>query len=43
MRSIGLTKNRIKLLYFYEAILLVLASCILGIFIGIVIGYTMAI
>lgn len=38
---LGLTKIRVKLLYFYEAVILVLASCLLGIIIGILIGYTM--
>jgi ABC-type antimicrobial peptide transport system permease subunit len=38
---LGLTKIRVKLLYFYEAVILVLASCLLGIMIGILIGYTM--
>lgn len=41
MRSIGLTKNRIKLLYFYEAFVLVFVSCLMGVLIGVSIGYTM--
>jgi len=41
MRMLGLTKIRVKLLYFYEAVILVFASCLLGIMIGILIGYTM--
>ncbi len=40
MRSVGLTKNRIKLLYFYEAFVLVFASCLLGILVGCVMGVT---
>jgi putative ABC transport system permease protein len=41
MRAIGFTKIRIKLLFFYEAIILVFSSCFLGMMIGMVIGYTM--
>lgn len=41
LRSIGVTKTRIKCLFFYEAFVLVLSSCTLGIFIGTFIGYTM--
>jgi ABC-type antimicrobial peptide transport system permease subunit len=40
LRSIGYSKNRIRLLYFYEAILLIMASSILGVIIGCVTGYT---
>ncbi len=40
IRSIGLTTIRIKLLYFYEAFLLVVASSSLGILIGMAVGYT---
>jgi ABC-type antimicrobial peptide transport system permease subunit len=43
LRSIGLTKSRIRMLYFYEALLLVLASCMLGICIGVILGYTLTI
>lgn len=42
MRSIGITSQQIKLLYFYEALLLVLSSCLLGVLIGMTVGYTMA-
>ena len=42
MRSIGITTYRIKLLYFYEALILVLSSCLLGVMIGMTVGYTMA-
>lgn len=42
MRAIGFTKGRIKILYFYEALMLVLASCLLGVMIGCIVGYTMA-
>jgi ABC-type antimicrobial peptide transport system permease subunit len=41
LRAIGLKKNKIKLLYFYEAIILIFASCLLGIMIGVTVGYTM--
>jgi ABC-type antimicrobial peptide transport system permease subunit len=40
MRSLGLTSRRISMLYFYEAFMLVFASCILGVAIGFIIGYT---
>lgn len=43
MRSIGITSYRIKLLYFYEALILVLSSCLLGVMIGMTVGYTMAV
>ena len=38
LRSLGFTKWRICLLYFYEALLLVFASCLLGLFIGVLVG-----
>ena len=41
LRAIGFTSLRICILYFYEALLLVLASCLLGIFIGELVGATM--
>jgi len=37
----GFTKYRIKALYFYEALILVVSSCILGIMIGCLVGYTL--
>ena len=37
----GLAKDRIRLLYFYEALILVFASCMLGVFTGMAIGFTM--
>ena len=40
LRSIGITKNRIKLLYFYEALILVFASSCLGVLIGVAVGWT---
>jgi len=41
LRAIGFTSYRIKVLYFYEAALLVLSSCLLGISIGMTVGYSM--
>ena len=41
LRAIGFTKNRVRILYFYEALILVMSSCILGVLIGVVVGYTM--
>lgn len=41
LRSIGFTKYRIATLYFYEAFLVVLAACVIGILIGVIVGFTM--
>merc|ERR1711981_1221525 len=41
LRAMGFTKARIKLLYFYEAFILVMASCLLGVMIGTIVGFTM--
>ena len=41
LRSIGMKKNRMRFLFFYEAAVLVVSACILGIFVGTVVGYTM--
>ena len=41
LRSMGYTSYRISTLYFYEALLLVFASCLLGICIGVLVGLTM--
>lgn len=38
MRAIGLKKVRIMLLFFYEALIVVLSSSILGVLIGITVG-----
>ena len=43
LRAMGVTKNRIRLLFFYEALILVFASCMLGVFVGTSIGFTMTI
>jgi ABC-type antimicrobial peptide transport system permease subunit len=37
----GFTSYRIKLLYAYEAFILVIASCLLGVMIGTIVGFTM--
>ena len=41
LRAIGFTRLRIKVLYFYEAFVLVFSSCLMGILIGVSIGFTM--
>ena len=41
LRAMGFRSVRIKMLYFYEAFTLVLASSLMGVFIGVVVGYTM--
>ena len=41
LRAIGVTRYRITLLYFYEALVLVFAACFLGIMIGMVVAFTM--
>ena len=41
LRSMGVTKIRITLLYFYEALILVFSACFLGINIGVFVAYTM--
>jgi ABC-type antimicrobial peptide transport system permease subunit len=41
LRSMGVTKVRITLLYFYEALILVFSSSFLGIIIGVFVGWTM--
>ena len=41
LRSMGFKKYRITLLYFYEALILVFSACLLGILIGVFVGYTM--
>ena len=41
LRAMGMTKCRIRLLYFYEALILVISSSLLGMFIGCAIGWTM--
>ena len=42
MRAIGFSAWRICLLYFYEAMLLVVTACLLGVFIGLIVGTTMS-
>lgn len=41
LRAMGFTNNRIKMLYFYEAFILVIASSLLGIMIGTTVAFTM--
>ena len=41
LRAMGFTKYRVRALYFYEALVLVLSSCCLGVLIGVIVGYTM--
>lgn len=41
LRTLGLTKCRVSMLYFYESLILVLSSAILGILIGTALGNTM--
>ena len=41
LRAMGFTKYRVRMLYFYESLILVFSSCILGVLIGTVVGYTM--
>lgn len=40
LRSIGITTIRIKMLYFYEAMVLVLSSCLMGVIVGCFVAYT---
>ena len=42
LRSIGVTNLKIRLLFFYEALVLVLSACMLGVVTGVAIGYTMS-
>lgn len=42
LRSIGFTKNRVRILYFYEAFILVFVSCLMGMLIGIMLGLSFA-
>ena len=41
LRAMGMTKGRIRMLFFYEALILVFASCMLGVFVGVAMGFTM--
>lgn len=41
LRAMGFTKTRIKMLYFYEAFILVIASSLLGVMIGCTVAFTM--
>jgi ABC-type antimicrobial peptide transport system permease subunit len=39
LRAMGFKKLRIKMLYFYEALVLITASSLLGLIIGMIVGY----
>lgn len=39
LRSMGVTSIRIKLLYFYEAMVLVISSCTMGVLVGCFVAY----
>ena len=41
LRAMGVTKGRIKALYFYEAMILVFSSSLCGILIGVCVGWSM--
>ena len=41
LRSMGFTRMRINLLYFYEALIVVFAACMMGILVGSIVGYSM--
>ena len=43
LRAMGFRRFRIMLLYFYEATVLILSSCLMGVMIGMVVGYTMTV
>jgi ABC-type lipoprotein release transport system permease subunit len=43
LRAMGYTQRRIKVLYFYEAFILVISSCLLGVLIGVIVGFTFTI
>ena len=40
IRAMGFTKRRVKMLYFYEAFILVMTSCFLGVLIGTTVAFT---
>jgi len=42
MRALGFRKFEIRRLFFYEALILVLSACLLGMMIGLTVAYTMA-
>ena len=41
MRSMGVKKVRIMLLFFYEALIVVFAASLLGVLIGVFVGYSL--
>ena len=42
LRSMGVTSLRIKMLYFYEAMVLVISSCTMGLLVGCFVAYVFA-
>ena len=42
LRALGLTKTRMILIYIYEAFAILMSSCLIGLIIGWIVGYTMA-
>jgi ABC-type antimicrobial peptide transport system permease subunit len=42
LRAVGITKSSMIRLYIYEAFTLVFSSCIIGMFVGIIVGFTMS-
>ena len=41
LRATGMNKCRVRLLFFYEALTMVFAACVLGVIVGLIVGYTM--
>lgn len=41
LRAMGFTKYRVRMLYFYESLIVVTTSCTMGVLIGTIVGYTM--
>jgi ABC-type antimicrobial peptide transport system permease subunit len=41
IRAMGFTKYRIYILYYYESFIIVFSSCVMGIIIGTILGWTM--
>jgi len=41
LRATGMNKCRVRLLFFYEALTMVFAACVLGVIVGLTVGYTM--
>jgi len=41
LRAMGFTRYRVHMLYFYESLILVITSCLMGVIIGTLVGFTM--